>query len=369
MAMGLSLFSVAPAAYLSELGVSDSQIGIAFSAISLLVIIVSFFLTSPLEKNNQIRIYTYALFIAFLCYIGMAIWPYALIFLIFFAVNQLATILRDGVENIQFRDVTPTEKYTRLRSLLAGLGNISWIIMPAIGGLILASFSYKTFFLIVAYLFAITLFISFYLKPHDMGKVRKQYDANIKENISFFIKRKHLLLAFGLNFGKALWYVFIFTYLPLYLLEIGYSMTQVGYAITATQLPLVFVQAKISPIVQRFGFRKIFVSSFLTLVFVSLLLFTTQSIVPILSLLIISGIVVGYLEVLPEVYYFKQVNALEEERSYFIYSSSRTIATVLGGALFGGILLFTTLNQLLLIVSALMILFVIFALFTKNYKE
>lgn len=369
MFTGLALFSVAPAAYLSELGVSDSKIGFAFSIISLFVIITSFFFAYPLEKNNQIKVYTYAVFILFVSHVGMAVWPYAFAFLMFYSLTRLTGVIRNGIENIQFRDVTPQQEYTRLRSLLASLGNISWIVMPALGGALLTYFGYQTLFLIVAYIFAITLFISFYLKPHDMGKVRQQYDRNIKENILFFLKKKHLLLAFWLNFGRALWYVFLFIYLPLYLLKIGYSMTQVGYAITATQIPLVFVQAKISPVVKRFGFRKLFITSFLVLSIISMLLFTTQNIIPILLLLLLSGIVIGYLEVLPEVYYFKQVSSLEEEKSYFIFSSSQTIATILGGALFGGALMLITINQLFIVVAITMAAFTGLSIFTKDYRE
>ncbi len=367
--IGLALFSVAPSAYLSHLGLEDNYIGFTFSAVSFLVIIASIFLTYPLEKNNQIKVYTYAVFILFLSLVGMALWPYVFVFIALYTALRFTSIIRNGVENIQFRDVTPEKEYTRLRSLLQGLSNISWIIMPAIGGVLLANFGFEMFFLVIAYVFAITLFLSFYLKPHDIGKVRKQYDKNIKENLAYFLKQKQLLLAFALNFGKSLWYVFLFIYLPLYLLKTGYSLTEVGYAITATQIPLVFVQTKISPIIQRVGFQKLFVLSFFILAILALFLYFTQNIFLILFFLLISGICIGYLEVLPEIYYFKQVNKLEEEKTYFLFNSSETISTIIGGLVFGSLLTILTINQLFLVVAFLLFVFAIVATRTNDYRE
>lgn len=369
LACGVALFTVVPSAYLSTMGVDETLIGIIFSIINILVFFSTFFFSYFLEKINQMMSFILTVIVSMLIYLSFSFYENSYFFIFLFALLGVIAKFRMSIEEIQFKDNIKEDDFLSKRSLLMAILNIFWIIMPFLGGIILANYGFNYIFYITASLFFFSLIISFFLKIKSDVKVRDKYDKNIWENISFFVKRKHLVYSFILSLSLRFWYTFVFVFIPIYIIKNGLPKEYIGFLISATQLPLIFVQLKIGYFVKTIGMKKIFITTYFMIFLVCVLSYIYGNIMLIGILLFISGFFVAFLEVLPEVYYFKQVNKIEEEKTYPIFSDGATLGAIVGNIVLGLVLLFISSLELFLFVGFIMLIFGLMSFKLEDYRK
>ena len=157
--------------------------------------------------------------------------------------------------------------------------------------------------------------------------------------------------------------------MPLFLIGAGLSVVWVGIFIAATQLPLIFIQFKLNWFVKNIGMRKIMIYSFFYLMLVSLILFFYSEVYFAMIILMTTSFAIAFIEPLKEIYFFKNVTALEEEKTYPIFHTSFSTGEIFGKLLFAGVLLILPNSFLYLTMSLLMGLTMLMTFKLKNYNN
>lgn len=368
LAMGIALFSVVPSVYLSQQGIPDNVIGYLISAVSFLTLLSSFFLPYLLERFHQVWTFTIALILSIVVYLAMTLHTAAWYFLILYTAMSLLSFFRISIEEIQFRDVTKKQDYADKRGLVNALLNIMWIFMPFFGGVMLEHYGFDAIFLLTAVLFTFSLIAILILRPREHHKHRNHLDRFAWENLRNYFRSRQLVLAFLMHFALGFWYAFIFIFIPLFILNNNYSPFYVGVALTATQVPLVFMQLKIGHFTKRYGLRTLFSVTFGVLAFLSVLLFLfSESILAVITLLFLTGVVVAFLEVIPMIYFFHLVTGKQEETTYPIFHAAVKVASIIGTLGLGALLVFLTTTQLFLVMALSMGIFFGISRHLKNF--
>lgn len=116
IALGTSLFSILPSLILLNLGFTDSEIGIAFSILSFIIIFVYLVFPYFLEKYNQIKSFRVMLFTGLIIYFLMAKSQNALYFLLLYFLLDVVLRFQFSIAEIQFRDVTGIKNLGKKRN-------------------------------------------------------------------------------------------------------------------------------------------------------------------------------------------------------------------------------------------------------------
>jgi hypothetical protein len=161
-------------------------------------------------------------------------------------------------------------------------------------------------------------------------KKRKRLDIKIKDNLKFYLSNVQLRIAYLQKFGVDLWWGFIWIFIPIFMLKEGYSGASIGLFLALTQLPLFLFEYKTVGSVAKYGFRKIFITSYVSLALICLLsffFFDSYSVIA-LGLILLGSLALSFLEPISDLFFFSKVSLLEEEKAYPIYSTSSPIGSM-----------------------------------------
>ena len=368
LAFGLSIFIITPALFLKAHGFSDSFIGFIMGGTALISLLISIISTVILERIDEYKIFLLSIFIPLVFLSTLVFYPSVSIFILFLIVSAISLTIRENSFSIIFKDITKKSIFTQKEGLLYCFLNIGWFIGPFLGGLMLENFGFVETFGLATIFYLIALVISLIIKIKLKKKDRKIIDSNILKNIKFFIKDRGLINSYFLGFSSSVWYVLIFTFMPLFLVGAGLSVIWVGIFIATAQLPLIIIQFKLDWFIKKIGMKKIMTYSFFYLMLVSFILFFYSEIYFAMAILVTTAIAMAFIEPIREIYFFKNVKTIDEEKTYPVFHTSFSTGQIFGRLLFAGVLLILPNSFLYLTMSLLMGLTVLLTFKLKNYK-
>ncbi len=128
--------------------------------------------------------------------------------------------------------------------------------------------------------------------------------------------------------------------MPIFMLRGGYSDASIGLYIALTQLPLFLLEFKTVGYVAKYGFKRIFTLSYVSLTIICALSFFAFSshLAIALGLILAGSIAMSFLEPISDLFFFSKVSLLEEEKTYPIYATSSPVGGMLSKVLPGLIL-------------------------------
>ena len=348
ISFALAILDVIGVLYLNELGFSQSTIGFILTGVVIANILVKLLITPILEKFDEYKIYLYYILVLSLLYF-MLFFISNIYFYVFVLVAGMVLIsVGDNAFGIVFKDISPKSDFEKNESLLYGISNIAWFIAPLFAGLFLEQFSFKILFAIVSGIFFTSFLIS-RLIPIKNTKKRDKFDTNFFLNLKDYFKIKSNIDSYLFNFLVSFHYSFIFVFV---LLEIEqyYGLFYSGLFVALTQLPLIFIQLKMSYFLKKYTSIYLIKYSLLVLALIYILCFFIPNFVVVVCILLLSAIPLSFLEPLRESYFFEHVeDSLDEEKYYPIYLTATDIGSIVSKISIGVILLFTTLHYAYLI--------------------
>ena len=107
--------------------------------------------------------------------------------------------------------------------------------------------------------------------------------------------------------------------------------------------------------------RQPFIIGYFGLAILCFVLFFTEGIMLELVLIIIGSIFISFVEPIKEIFFFRQVNALEEEQYYSLFNTSGAVGSFLGKFSIAGVLLFLPSNFAYFVTGIFMVLFALVA--------
>lgn len=368
--LGVAITTVGVPLYLIELGASDAQVGMYIGAVALLIGALTLFLPPILEKFNQLKI----LIISYiLTGLGLVTFGYTdnlfVALLLLFVIHFCITTGTDSL-GILFKDSTRNkDEFTRDTGLMGSLINLSWFIGPLLGGLMLNYSGPNGLFLMSGLFCLLGAFFILLLPFKTLNKKRPKIDTSLKENLRFYLARPRLRIAYIQNMSIAVWWGFIWTFIPIFMVKQGYSVASIGIYIGLTQLPLFLFEFKTVKILNRYSYRAVFSVSYALLAIAAIFAFFTPAYSAGLLALLFGSIALSFIEPVSQLYFFDQVTKLEEEKTYPIYGTSNIVGgTVIRMIIGAGLALFVD-RAAFLILAALMLYTAYNALKIKTHKK
>lgn len=366
---GVAIFWVTPSLFLNSMGFSNSLIGYILAVTTFISLVISLISTISLEKYDEYKLFIFSLFTPFLFLFLLIFFPNISIYILFLIISAIFSTIRNNSFSIVFRDITKNSEYTKKESLMYSLLNVGWFIGPFIGGLLIDNYGFQETFALTIFFYFIALVLSLFLKIKLKKKKRVEIDFNLIKNIKFYLKQKELIKSYFITFSSSVWYVLIFTFVPLFIVENNLGGVWVGIFLSFTQFPLIFIQFKLNWFIKKFGLKKLLIYSYSYLSLVSLVLFFYSEIYFTIIVLSTTAFALSFIEPLREIYFFKNVNCINEEKTYPIFNTSFSLGSIFGKILLSYVLMILPNNYVYITISILMALTVLLAFNLKSYNN
>ncbi len=326
--LGLAATTVGVPLYLIQLGMKDSSIGIFIGIISLLIAIISLLLPPVFEKFNQLRLNILSSIFTGLSFILFSYSNSPVTALLFIFASNLSITINLYSLSILFKDSTRTkQEFTRDTGMMGSLINLSWFIGPLLGGLMLNYAGINGLFILAGALCILSGIFVVILPFKTIVKQRAVIDGNLVENLKFYLSKPMLRIAYFQRMGITLWWGFIWTFIPIFMVRNNYSAASIGLFIGISQLPLFLFEFKTVDILSRVSYRTVFLLSYLFLSLVCLIAFFSPIFSISLFVLFLGSFALSFLEPIIDLFFFDQVSKLEEEKTYPIYGTSSLIGS------------------------------------------
>ena len=361
MGIGIAAVDTIWAMYLDSFNISHAQIGLISSGLVFISLLTSILSTPFLEKYKETKILLMTMIFTAISYFIIAYFPKLEIFLILATSITILAIIRADTFEIIFRDNSKNKELNKKEGILYSLENLGWVIGPLIATLILTKKGMNHVFLIAGIIFLIAIATLYSTKIKNIEKTRKSIDKKYIQNLLDFIKNKRLRIPYLMSLGISFWWGIIYIYVPLFAIAKGVSGQEIGIFFSILVIPLVLTEFKVGKLSQKIGLKTFFIIGFLGLSIISLTLFIVQNIYYQLGLIILASFFVGCLEPTQEIFFFRQVTKVEEEKYFPTYKTSWITGNFMSQIIIAGILLFFSDNFSYLAITIFMVLFTVAA--------
>ncbi len=363
--LGYAVAIVGIPLYFIQLGLTDAQVGIFIGLISLLIAVLSLFLPPLLEKFNQRKLLILSAFSAGLGFILFCFTGEVGLSLIFLACAQISFHVNGTAFNVLFKDSTRSvQEFTKDTGFMGSFTNLGWFIGPLLGGLTLSVAGFKGVFILSGCLVMLGGLYVWLFPFKTVVKERMQLDTKIKANLRFYLANPQLRIAYLQKMGIDVWWAFIWTFVPIFMLRGGYDAAAIGLFIALTQLPLFLFEFKTVNFVAKYGFKRIFIVSYVSLALISILSFFAFSsyLFLALGLILLGSLALSFLEPISNLFFFSKVSLLEEEKAYPIYATSAPIGSM-AAKILPGLVLVIFYDKAVFILIGLIMAFVAYRAF------
>jgi len=352
---GLGLAIYINSSFLSSF-VGEGMTGIVYALGSLGSIVAILIAPAIFKKIGGYKFLLLVTFLDALSFLGVSLvqnpWGIVLLFIFGFSFNTLIVFSLD--------------EFLKISSQNASIGKIrgsylAIIHLALIGAQLsiltfLSKFPYQTIYF-VAFLAMLVFLLVSYWKLKEIPE--PNYDK--LKTVTFvkkFFKNKNLRRGYGFSFLVNFFYSWMLIYTPIYLIRhLGFTLGEVSAIFMFMLLPFLFMPIWTGRLADKIGERKLLMFGFaIASIAVFSIYFQTEKILWIWALLLfLSRVGISTTESMSDTYFFKHINA-ENEEFVGVYRSASPAANILGPLC--AVLLFIFLpsfNYIYLILSAIML--------------
>jgi len=361
--IGVSLLNGVWALYFFSFFKSNSLVGF-FSSILSVIAILSFFIFNPvIERYQENKIYSLALFFSTLILIALSINENFYLFVILTIVYVMLGVLRADTFGIMYREESKTKAIGANEGMIYSLSNLGWIIGALLLTILLGVYGINNIFFFAS-IFIIISFIIFMFYKRKIKKP-KYTETNLIKDIKNFFTNKELVKLYISSLGTSFWLGFIFVYIPLYIVQNGFSRSFVGLFLFTFLLPFLieYFVGKKSDVV---GSRIFITLGYLISGVFTVLAYFTNQINIVLLLLVLGCFGIAMTSPTREIHFFKVIKKIEKERYYGIFLTHIEVSLLLGKIIPAVILVFAGFKLVFLVVGLSMFVFSVFSLKLKD---
>lgn len=356
------------AVYMNSFVQNIAVVGFISAFLTLVSFLSFFFIVPVVEKSSKSKLFSLTLILFGISYAFFAINKNFYIFIILATIISVLINLRITCLGIIIRDKSSERQLSRNEGLNYVFLNLSWLIGPLIAGYFSEKYNFNFIFLLSA-IFIFIAFLFFKMSNIKDVNIKKKIDKNILKNFSDFFKNRDRTLAYIIGGGVNLWWVLIYLFIPLFIIENGLEIQWVGYFLFAVAIPLVLFEYYFAKLAGKIGFKKIFRIGFFIPFFLSLLCFFIGNIYMILFLLSLASIGLAMLGATTEAYFFDNIKGKQELRFYGPYNTAIDVNHFMGKIITSLILLFLPFKSIFLLYSLFMLIMLLFSFKVKNIIE
>ncbi len=346
----------------------DAYIGFFSGALTIISLISLFLIIPIIEKGQKEKLYITALCMIITSYILFSFIKSFYLFIIFSILLTLAANLRISSFGIIVRDSSKKRLLAKNEGIIYTFFNTGWFIGPLLAGFLALKYGNKGVFRLAALLviLALILFLQFGIKDHN---IKKKADINVWKNFRDFFKDKKRTISYFLGGGISFWWVLIYLFVPIYIINSGHNVLWVSTFLFAVVIPNILFTYPAGYLANKIGFRKIFLVGFLILSSASFLCFLVNDLLVVLIILIVAGIGTALVESTSESYFFDISKGKEPYRFYSAYNTTIDVSHFVAKILPSALLLILPFKYIFLTFSIFMLGYAILSQFTEKIVE
>ncbi|MFA5934493.1 MAG: MFS transporter [Candidatus Paceibacterota bacterium] len=290
---------------------SEKMVGIIYTLCSVLTLFIFVFVLSKLlNKIGNYRTILFFLFLNIISLFGLSIFKDSFLLILCFIISYSATTISAFCLDIFIEHNSTDGDTGKIRSFYLTSINLAWLMSPWLASLIVNGGDYwKVYMTATAVMIPIFLIISYNLKSF---KDSQYQHFHLLKTVREVWKNKDIRCILVSNFLLQSFFACMIIYTPIYLNEyIGFSWYTIGLIFTIMLLPFVFIQIPLGKIADKklgekelltFGFIVMAISTGL-ITYIEVKTFWIWAI-----LLFLTRIGAATVEVMTEVYFFKNIN-------------------------------------------------------------
>lgn len=374
VALASSLIDTIWAVYMDSFLDNISLVGF-FSAGLTVLALISYFIFIPfIERNKKSRIYILTLIMMAATFILFAINRDFYIFIILAVAYTIFITLRITSFGIIVKDRSREKQLPRNEGVMYTILNVAWVVGPLLSGYVSERFGISTIFLLSAILVLCAAFVFKIAKIRD-AHIKGRTDRNVIKNFIEFFRDRGRVQAYVMGASVGLWWILVYLFMPLYILQNNLDTLWVGYFLFAIAFPLIIFEFPFSKFSAKIGFKKVFRMGFIILSILSVACFIISSLTIIdtilrtkiiLGLFVLASIGMALLEPTTEAYFFEVTEDSEESRFYGPYNTTLEVSHFIGKVSVSVLLIFLAFKYVFLLYAFFMFLFVLMTFKIKD---
>jgi MFS family permease len=285
---------------------NSQMVSVIYTFGSVLSLVLIFLAPTIIKYVGLVHFSTAALVISavLLCTLGMS--HSALIIPVFIMYFSLNTLIVYSID-LFVEHYTKKQSTGRIRGLFLTLNNIGWVLSPVLSGYITSLYGQRIPYSIAAIMVLVTLGVialsqrNFKDTSYTITPLGKTY-AYIKTIPSI---RRIITVNFILQFFFA-WMVL---YVPLHLIKIGFSWSEIGILISIILIPFAILEVPIGKLIDRFEERP-FIITGMSIMALSTLIFASIHSAPLIMFIITlfcTRVGASMLEISTDSYFFHRL--------------------------------------------------------------
>lgn len=356
--------------FIKSLVGSDTYVGLVVALSSVEWIIFTIMMSYLLKKMRKVPLTKIALAGFAICY---AIIPHVTSIWQFLILDLFRSLFAAGATitmGLFIRDIAGKKNIGKVEGFYFTLFNIAWLAGPLAGGFIATMFSQEAAFSFASIIAASALGIIM------IGRIKEKISPE-QDTERFFTKIKayfrisNLTIIYLVGVGLATWWVVLYTYVPLFVTEHGFTEKTVGITLALFTIPLILLDFIAGWLADRYGYRRFLSSAFLIMSLLIMVAAFTQNIYLFIGIIVAGCIGAAFIEPLHEAYFFKAVSKKSETRFYPVFRTGYEVGYLVAPLIFSGIMFVSngSFKALFLVASIMMLFFCIMAVMLKKIKK
>ena len=323
-----------------EIFKSSAIVGIYVAIYSVFCVIVGLFANEIFRFFSKVKVFYFALLMLVMCYamMGFSVLPRTFIVLDYtsgFAITLTALLIP-----LFMSDFSGDTGMARLNSRYHLWVNVGALLAPMLAVVVATRFGNRSaFFLASAIYMAAWLFFKYLRLSQEDKQIkpvnpRRTVRALVRNAVAFF-KTPGMTRAYAVNFGYYSLRAMRYLYVPIVVIENGFSKDTLGLVLTLGIIPYLLLSDVMARLVRKFG-KKIW----LVLGFGSFAAFSAWATVatgfPVLAIFVLWQISGAFMEPVHDLLFFDNTPKSQQARFYGVFRTSvyfpNVIAPVVGAA-------------------------------------
>lgn len=366
--LGISFIDTIWALYINSFVHSAFLVGLVSALITFISFISYFFVVPLVEKNDRVKLYSVSLLVAVLSYLLFSIFSSFILLILIIIPIAFFRSLRITSFGIIVKDYSGRKNLAKNEGFLYTIENIAWVVGPLIAGYLLNSYGFSLVFFITSIIILSSFFVVRFFKMRD-SEIKKKIDGKLLRNFIAFFKNKNRVFAYLLSGGVSVWWSLIYIFIPVYIVENGFSVLIVGYFLFATQTPLILTEYRLSVLASKKGFKKLFRYGYFIVTIASLICFFVSNIYFLLGVLVLASFGMAMLEPTTESYFFDVLKGRQHLRFYGPFNTADTALSSIAKVSASALLFFLPFEYIFILFSLFMFFYFVLTFFIKDSIE
>ena len=367
MALAYSLIITVWSVYIKSFVGEDYIVGFVISFLTIISLLSYIFTIPIIKKYNKSKIFKKVIFLLAVFYAILALNKSFYGFLGIATLVTFLSTLRINSFGIMIKENSSNKEISKNEGLIYTFLNMAWLIGPIIAGFFAFLFGTRFIFLIASILFLLVLILFDFSGINSTKAFKRNNKHKFKELLTFF-KDKHRIFAYLLGGGVNFWWVLIYIFMPLYIIEQGFGTQYIGYFLFAVAIPLILFEYPFSRLIGKLKYKTLFKIGYLIPAVLAFLCFFMTNSYILFLLLILSSLGLAMIEPTTEAYFLRLMNQKQELKYYGIYNTTIDLSMLVAAFISSSILLIFPFKFLFLLFALIMFLLFLLSFKTKNIK-